>query len=152
MEAELVTEDFIKLDTNYNFTVGGKCCKKLCKTVYKFDLEGNLLDYYKSIEEASKVTNISESAIAFSAREKKARRGLLWSYTDEIDINDYYIKRLCKYYIYDSSGCFVKEFNKLDSLKEELKTCSANINRAIKRRIKVKGFYISKTKEDKFIK
>ena len=52
-----------------------------CKTVYQYDLQGNLLNQYYSVMEASRQTNISESVISgHISGEYKSAGGYLWSY------------------------------------------------------------------------
>ena len=76
-EASIVTPEFINQDTNYNYALGGGRSRPTKGRVYQFDLDGKLINIYECIKDASKATNISESAIATSIRELKARRGFL---------------------------------------------------------------------------
>lgn len=43
MEATIVNEDFVKLDTNYNSILGGKSGGGKFKRLYQYDLQGNFI-------------------------------------------------------------------------------------------------------------
>ena len=77
MEASIVTAEFVNRDDTYNFTLGGGRSHPTKGRIYQFDLDGNLISMYECIKDASNATGISTSAIATSAREKKARRSFL---------------------------------------------------------------------------
>lgn len=77
MEASIVTAEFVNRDDTYNFTLGGGRSHPTKGRIYQFDLDGNLINMYECIKDASDATGISTSAIATSAREKKARRSFL---------------------------------------------------------------------------
>lgn len=150
MEASIVTAEFVNRDDTYNFTLGGGRSHPTKGKIYQFDLDGNLINVYECIKDASNATGISASAIATSAREKKARRSFLWSFEKTIYPNEYAIKRLHTYYVYNSDGSYFKEFTSRANLLSELNLNSANVSRAIKRRIKTNGYYISYEKLNHF--
>ena len=102
-----------------------------------------MISKFNCIKEASEKTGISESAIATSAREKKARRGFLWSYTSPISSATYKIKIHRIYYVYNTDGTFYKEFTSKKQLLTTLQLNSDNISRAIKRKSKVGNYYVS---------
>ena len=77
MEASIVTAEFINRDDTYNFTLGGGRSHPIKGRIYQFDLDGNFINAYECIKDASNATGISVSAIATSAREKKARKSFL---------------------------------------------------------------------------
>ena len=55
-------------------------------------------------------------------------------------------------YIYDKFGNFVKQFNKISDFCKEYKVTLGPVQRAILLKTKVRGYYISTEKIDKFIK
>lgn len=150
MEASIVTAEFINRDDTYNFTLGGGRSHPIKGRIYQFDLDGNFINAYECIKDASNATGISVSAIATSAREKKARKSFLWSFEKTIYPNEYAIKRLHTYYVYNSDGSYFKEFTSRANLLLELNLDSANVSRAIKRKIKINGYYISYEKLNHF--
>lgn len=150
MEASIVTAEFINRDDTYNFTLGGGRSHPIKGRIYQFDLDGNFIKAYECIKDASNATGISVSAIATSAREKKARKSFLWSFEKTICPNEYVINRLHTYYVYNNDGSYFKEFTSRANLLSELNLDSANVSRAIKRRIKINSYYISYEKLNHF--
>lgn len=142
-EASIVTPEFINQDTNYNYALGGGRSKPTKGKVYQFDLDGKFVNIYECIKDASIATGISESAIATSIRKLKARREFLWSFNSEIDPNAYYIKRLHTYNVYDSNYRLVDTFTKRADMLNKYGFDGANVSRAIKRNIKINGYYIT---------
>lgn len=62
------------------------------KIVYKFDLEGNYIQKYNSIEEAAKMNNVFSTSISENCRNPKRAKKVgnyIYSYTDKINIENY---------------------------------------------------------------
>ena len=142
-EAEIVNAAFVNRKDTYNCALGGGRSHPIKGIVYQFDLNGNLIKAFNCIKEASKETGISESAIATSARKKKARRNYLWSFESIINSSDYYIKKTNTYNIYNLSNDLIKENISHKECCEFLKTNSSNLIRAIKRGYKINNYRIS---------
>ena len=54
---------------------------KRLKRVYQYDVDGNLINIFKSVAEASRKTNITKSGIAKACRgERKQSGGYVWKY------------------------------------------------------------------------
>lgn len=146
LEAQIVTPEFVNRSDTYNYALGGGRGHAIKGKVYQFDLDGTLIETYECISEASELTGISPSAIATSIRNLKARRGFLWSFDSSIDPSTYYIKRCYKYYIYDDNWNFLEELDSRASLLSKYHLDSSNLSRAIKRKIKVNGYYVTTEK------
>ena len=63
LEAEIVNEEFLLRKDTYNMVLGGGLPPLLNKKIYRYDLQGNYLNSYNSIIEASKEFNVSEVSI-----------------------------------------------------------------------------------------
>lgn len=148
-EAELVTEEFIKSDNNYNVAIGGDAPKAKSYKVYQFDYNGNFVKEYDQIILAAKLNNIGYSAIQHAINNKHGTGGFYWSKEPKIDITEYSYKKFFKYYIYDSEGNFIQEFDKAESIIKFLHTNSANLSRAVKASLKISGYFITTEKLDK---
>ena len=151
-EEELVNEEFIARDDTYNIALGGQYIKKISAPVYQFTLDGKLIKKYDSAYQAKEETGIWDSTIRYSAKEHVARNGFLWSWTDSVNPDEYYIKQYKHYFIYDSNGDFVKEFEKardcLEFLEYDLQN-NAALNRATNAQYKLNGYYVTCEKLDK---
>ena len=148
-EAEIVTEEFIKSNNNYNIAPGGDAPKAKCYKVYQFDYSGNLIRDYDQIILAAKLNDIGYSALQYAIHNKRGTGGFYWSKEPKIDITEYDYKKFLKYYIYDAEGNFIKEFDTSDQIKKFLNTNDGNLSRAVKTSIKISGYFITTEKFDK---
>lgn len=151
-EEEIVNLEFINREDTYNVALGGQYIKKISEPVYQFTLDGQLLKKYDSAKKAKEETGIWDSTIRHSATEKVARNGFLWSWNDTINPKEYYIKQYLHYFVYDTNGNFVKEFDKardcLEFLEYDLKN-NAALNRAVNGKYKLNGYFVTTEKLDK---
>jgi hypothetical protein len=92
-KAELLIKPSIdRKDNNEDYTFDNcqfierdiNCGKDKCKSVLQFDLKGNLIKEWASVQEASKGSHISRSGIATVARgERQMAGGFNWKYKYE---------------------------------------------------------------------
>lgn len=148
-EEEIVTEEFIKDSHNYNVCVGGKHPYKPGRQVFQFDFSGHLINTYENALAASKIVKVDISNINDAINHKRTSANSLWSTSNSINISEYQITECYKYYIYDSDGTFVQEFNSNQECIEYLNTNRGNLTRAIKLQNKISGYFISTEKYDK---
>ncbi len=148
-EAEIVNEEFIKRDDTYNVTLGGKSGGKIPRKVYRFNFQGVLLEEFKNVFIAAESVHRNYTNINDAINNKRTCASSLWSHEKTIDIENYVITQRNCYYVYDSDGYFIKEFNSNEECVNFLDTNSANLSRAIKLQNKIRGYYISVEKYDK---
>lgn len=147
-EAEIVTEEFILREDNYNVCVGGKHPYKPPRKVYQFNFNGELINQFENALSASKIIGISLSNINDAIHNKRTSANSLWSDKDIINIEEYQVTQYYKYYIYDSDGYFIKEFDSNQDCVNFLDTNRGNLTRAIKLQNKINGYFISTEKYD----
>ena len=148
-ESELVNIEFISKDNNYNVALGGQYIKKLSAPIYQFSLDGKFIQKFDNAKEAGNSTGINPSTIRYSAREKVARLGYLWSWNEDINPEEYYIKSYKVYYIYDLDGFYVTCFDNVsDCANFLMQKDYANISRALKCGYKVNGYFVTDQKLD----
>lgn len=142
-EAELVTQDFIELDTNYNSALGGGGGIKNARAVYQFDLTGKLLEKYPTIYDAAKSLNRPYKSIATAIATKGQCVDTLWSRQPKIAINEYNTVPAQTYFVYNTDGSLCAESLKLSELLDMLESNTGNISRTIKLQNKIKGFFVT---------
>ena len=96
------------------------------KNVYQYDLNGNFIQSYKSLAEASKITNIDFKLISKCCLDDKIRQayGYIWSYTylEQVEPYDPYNKNK-NIYKYDINGNLLNIYDNIDEaiLKNDAK-------------------------------
>jgi hypothetical protein len=111
------------------------------KIVCKYDLNGNFIKNYLSITEASKDTNIGDSAISSSCKNKNRQAGnYLWRlFLDNNVINNiepYINKNIKSVTQYDLNGKFIKTYKSLKEATDDLNIYSSAISNACKKNTK----------------
>lgn len=139
MEKELVTETLLKSKECYNATIGGKACTWfiLQKRVFKFDLNGNFLQSYKSIKLAADSCGLDQAnLVACLQGRQHTCGGFYWNYEKKFEYNPYTAERkICQY---DLSGNFIKVWDSIKEAKIAFQTTA--INRAIKNKTSAAKF------------
>lgn len=148
-ESEIVTEEFINSGKTYNVSLGGKGRPRPTIPVHQFDVNGTLVKSYSSALEASKSIERSISNIYSAINDKRICAGYLWSYNSIIELSDYTININNNYYLYNTDGFLIEEFNSLSEIVAFLGTNNGNITRAVKANYKISGYFMSTEKYDK---
>lgn len=120
------------------------------RTVYQFDMQGNLVDTFASAGEASRKTGLDAKTIAKAARgELKKYANYVWKYTDEFHYDDHkhYENRNGTVYMYDPSGNLIKEYNSPDEMRADGLN-PANVNRVCRGERKTYNNFIFTRKAD----
>lgn len=152
LERILVDDKFILRDDTYNITIGGGDPPHYLRKVFKYDLNGNFLDEYESLAKAKK-ENYKASTIDIAIKYKCVSGGYLWSdkYYDKIDVSEYLINiQNIKCCLYNNDCSFYREFNSIMDAVRFLNVSLGPVQRAIKLQTKIKNFYISLDKLDRF--
>lgn len=138
LEAIIVNEKLLKCKNCYNVALGGKLTyNTIEKRVYKFDLNGNFLQSYKSISDAIVQNGLSTgNLVACLKGRQHTCGGFYWNYEKKFDYKPYEPeKKICQYTL---SGKFIAMY---DSIKEaKLAIGSTSISRAIKNHSMCKGY------------
>lgn len=111
-------QKFDSFNNGYNSDRGGG----FKKTIYQYNLTGELESTFQSLEEASKSSSISEESISHACiGDRKTSNGFYWTYTSTFDLKEDIRKK--KVIQYDYEGELVKVF---DSISEASKATEVN--------------------------
>ena len=139
LEEIIVNERLLKCKNCYNVALGGKIgmTEIVKRKVYQFDLNGNFLRSFKSIQEAADTIKIDQANIVACLNGRQHQSGgFYWNYEKKFEYNPYEPeKKVCQYTL---SGKFIAMY---DSLKEaKIAVGSTTISRAIKNKSMAKGY------------
>lgn len=153
-EKEIVTEEFIKRPDTYNVALGGGAglVPQEEIEVHQYDLTGKYIKTYRSISDAGRKNNISGSTIHSAIISKGVAINSYWSETkmENLNIEQFKKKQAIKVYYYDKQGNFVGEAESMSALAKILETCLSSVQKAVKRGILCKNYYICTEKVEKY--
>lgn len=119
----------------------------ITSTVKQYDLQGNLLNIWKSPKDASKGTNTSSSALSACLNGKgKTAEGFLWSYDEcpKIEINTKYITPKKKVEQYTIDGELLSIHNTINAAMTSTGVTAYEIKKNIEGKINNAGGFIWK--------
>lgn len=151
-EKELVTPEFIKLNTNYNMIEGGGEYRST-EPVNQFDKTGKLVKHWNTLTEASEFFVCPEKSIKNAIFYRESLFDYFWSKNEEINIEEYSKGSPRKpVYKYLKSGKLIEEFNSVYEAAKKEGTTPSSLTTAIKGNALVnKEFYYSFTLYDEFV-
>lgn len=148
LEKKLVTEDFIKLPTNYNATIGGGMPPKTNKIVYQFDIKGNLIKSWES-ETAVNLYYNSRVSLSDIINTKRSFAGFFWSFQNQINLSEY-TKEIKHGFInqYNLEGVMLNQFKNATTASQKLDLDRYAITSAVFRKKPYSGYYFLKADVD----
>lgn len=156
LEALLVDQFFIEREDTYNVALGGGDPPKNECPVYQYDLCGNFINCYPSFHLAG-IENGGKggSSIRLAAINKCCAFESFWStdFVDHLDISEYQntIQRV-EVHLYDAKGNYLQSFRSQSEAIKFLNVSLGVLQRAILLKNKVKGYYATTNKVDRFVK
>lgn len=154
IEATIVDSKFLERSDVYNMKLGGIVSPDCSKEIHRYDLNGNYLQSWPSIEEAAKELGCAGMSISYAHINKSISFSSLWSEQKEdiLDISEFTtIPQDKVVYKYDINGKFLASYKNTSELVKELQCCRENVRDAIKNKYLCKGYYLSYEKLDKYI-
>lgn len=150
-EKEIVNEDFIKQNNNYNMILGGGF-ERPTEPIYQFDDSGNLVKKWNTLTEASEFFNCPIKSFKNATLYKEKLFGYFWSREELINRKEYSNGTPKKpVYKYTKGGKLIKEFDSLTQCSEkENKLVSSLITAIQGENLVDKEFYYSFTLTDEF--
>lgn len=139
----------------YNLTEGGQAGKKIGIYVYSTQ-NGEFLEHYNSLSEASLWTGVPVETISSIINSKSNRRishNLTFSkvYLDKFDISSLSRSNYKKVYVYDLDGKLINEFSTVVQASQYLHIAECTIYRHLLNKQQTCGYYFRESKQEKII-
>lgn len=148
LEAWLVTWDFVKRPDTYNMTVGGGIPPLTTKTIYEFDLQGNLIKTWDSIVSITKTYGCNKDRISMCIKDKRSFNNSYWSEQDKIEVSEYRISPKGWVFQYNSEGVLLNSFTNATEASIKLDIPRDTIVASVYDRTKCHGYYFLRADED----
>ena len=144
LEAQIVDENFIRLPNTYNITVGEGYPPRHDKKVYRYDLNGNLINEYPSIVKATEETSGYNGVIRKSIIMQTSFAGSFWSFekVQKLNIENYIVlKYRTRIKVYNKDLELLNEFESINSAAKAYNFLRDSIANAILEKGTLHGLY-----------
>ncbi len=148
LEAWLVTEEFVKRTDTYNMIAGGQIPPIMSKTIYEFDLNGNLIKTWNSIKDITTTYNINKDRIAMCIKDKRSFNNSFWSDISKINISEYKLSSRGYVFQYNKDGMLLNTFENASEAALKLDIPRDSISNSVFNRTTCCGYYFLRADED----
>ena len=148
LEAWLVTEEFVKRTDTYNMITGGWTPPIPLKTIYEFDLQGNLIKTWDSIKDIVTTYNINKNRITMCIKDKRSFNNSFWSEVNKINVSEYRLSSRGYVFQYNKDGMLLNTFENASEAALKLDISRDSIINSIFNRTTCCGYYFLRADED----
>lgn len=147
-EREVVNENFIRRTDVYNATIGGGYPSIQNRTVYQFDINGNLIKSWESEISIRKYYDCCISIIDI-VNKKRSFAGYFWNFESKINVEDY--RKECNHGFisqYNLNGVLLNIYKTTTLAAQKLDLDRSAITRAVFKKRPYAGYYFLKSDVD----
>ena len=152
-EKEIVDIDFLKQEHVYNACLGGISYNNY-KSLYQFDLSGNLIKKWDFSIEAYEFYNLPMEKFEYAIHDKHPLIDCLWSSKEQIDISEYTTQSWGEpkvTHLYSKNGKWIKEFPSRKECAEFIGSTEQAVCKGITQQsLILKQYYVSDKMVDEF--
>lgn len=155
LEEILVDKTWITRPDTYNVSLGGKGGSSKLIKCFQYDFEGNFLKEYDSYAKAAELNGCSQNAIGRAIMYKRSSMGSLWTNVKitKLNIEEFHIDNSTRLiYEYNSDCEFIRTYDSVNDVIDELGVTRPSINRAIQGKYSINGKYYTDVYVEKFEK
>lgn len=153
-EAEIVDLDFLKLDYTYNACLGGTYYCKY-KSLYQFDLKGNLMKKWEYSKEAYEFYGLPMEKFEYAIHGKHPLLNSFWSSTEKINISEFSTKTWGEpkvTHLYSKNGKWLAEFESQTKCAEYIGATKQAVCKGVANQNLIKNkYYVTNYLTDLFI-
>lgn len=153
LETIIVNKDFIERRDTYNVALGGGVPPDPSKITYQYELDGDFIKEWDSINDAANYYNVSNSSIGRAIIDKTVSVNYLWTdyKVSKLDITTFKFANNKKaVHKYDISGKYVESFDSICSAAKKEDVLTSSIAMSIKGGYKSGNYYYSEVLQEKF--
>lgn len=148
LESYIVDENFVKRVDTYNMIVGGGVPPTHNKTVYQFDLKGNLVKKWDSIKSIIDTYKCNDARIRMCVVDKRSFNNCFWSYENSINVEEYRLSSRGYVIQYNKQGEYLNSFENATIASLKLGINRDTIVSSVFNRTLCHGYYFLRSDED----
>lgn len=148
VEEMIINKEFLSRPDVYNTVLGGRELNHIDNIIYSYDLDGNYLNEYYSLEDASRKTKLDNKAIWNAVKNKLKCGNCYWTDIkyEKLDLTYYKVigpSEECSIYQYDENGNYECTYASISVASKLLNIPKSSLVKAIKLGIKNANKYFT---------
>lgn len=151
-EEQLVDVAFVKMENNYNISLGGGNIAIISYPINQFDEQGILVKHWDFLVDAMDEFGVTRNAFYTAMHFKERLKGFYWSRESEIDISQYsHTRKAIRVYKYSKDGKCLEIYESIIKAAKENNLGQGELSTYIQQESLVrKMFYFSTSLVDEF--
>lgn len=151
-EEQIVDASFVRMENNYNVSLGGGNVAIISYPINQFDEKGVLIKHWNFLIDAIDEYGVTRNAFYTAIHFKEKLKGFYWSRENEIDVSQYsHSRKAIPVYKYSKEGKCLEIYESITKAAKENNIGQGELSQYIKEESLVrKMFYFSTSLVDEF--